>query len=73
MSMYDTKIIRCVECDETMGELDFDAEVMQPRCGQCVRSMHEMRNNLTQRIITNNDKIENSIALSIAEKEIIKV
>ena len=35
MNIYDTKPIRCVECKKTIGEIDFDAEVVRPKCGQC--------------------------------------
>lgn len=64
MSMYDTKIIRCVECDETMGELDFDAQVMQPKCGNCVRLMEETKNNLMHVITTNNKIMKKPLELS---------
>ncbi len=66
MNMYDTKIIRCAECDETIGETDFDAEVMQPKCGKCITSMHNMRNDLTQSILTSNKKTEKPIELSVS-------
>jgi len=52
--MYDTKILHCVECDETMGEIDFDAEVMQPKCAKCVILMRKIRDNLMEKITANN-------------------
>ena len=35
MNIYDTKSISCRDCGEIIGEIDFEAEVILPRCGQC--------------------------------------
>ncbi|MCE9651637.1 MAG: hypothetical protein K8Q89_01045 [Nitrosarchaeum sp.] len=35
MNIYDTRTIRCVVCDKPIGEVDFDAEIIRPKCGQC--------------------------------------
>lgn len=35
MNIYDTKPIRCVICQKAIGEVDFDAEIIRPKCGQC--------------------------------------
>jgi len=36
LNLYDTKIIHCVTCDKCVGEVDYDAEITQPKCGYCV-------------------------------------
>ena len=35
MNIYDTKTIRCSVCKQVIGEVDYDAEVIRPKCGQC--------------------------------------
>ena len=35
LNIYDTKTIRCVKCDSPIGEVDYDAEIILPKCGQC--------------------------------------
>ncbi|QUC64140.1 hypothetical protein NsoK4_06750 [Nitrosopumilus sp. K4] len=35
MNIYDTRPIRCSKCKQTIGEVDYDAEVVNPKCGQC--------------------------------------
>lgn len=35
MNLYDTKIVRCVICKKSIGEVEFDAEIIRPKCGQC--------------------------------------
>lgn len=35
MNIYDTKTIFCKSCGKSIGEIDFDAEVILPKCGQC--------------------------------------
>ncbi|CAD6514955.1 conserved hypothetical protein [metagenome] len=35
MNIYDTKTVRCVICDKPIGEVDYDAELIRPKCGQC--------------------------------------
>jgi hypothetical protein len=34
LNLYDTKTIRCVICQKAIGEVDFDAEIIRPKCGQ---------------------------------------
>jgi hypothetical protein len=41
LNLYDTRIIRCVRCQKCLGELDYDAEVMRPLCGQCANPLPE--------------------------------
>ena len=35
MNIYDTKSVSCIDCGEVIGEIDHEAEVILPRCGQC--------------------------------------
>ncbi|MEE8181281.1 MAG: hypothetical protein V3T67_05520 [Nitrosopumilaceae archaeon] len=41
MNLYDTKVIRCARCEKCMGEIDYDAEVIRPLCGQCANPLPE--------------------------------
>jgi hypothetical protein len=33
--LYDTKIIHCTKCNKSIGEVEFDAEIVFPKCGHC--------------------------------------
>ena len=35
MNIYDTKQIKCYKCDKFIGEVDIDAEIACPKCGDC--------------------------------------
>ncbi|MDH3487994.1 MAG: hypothetical protein OEL82_08115 [Nitrosopumilus sp.] len=35
MNIYDTKSVSCAICKQVIGEVDFDAEIIRPKCGQC--------------------------------------
>ncbi len=35
LNIYDTKTIRCSICQKAIGEVDFDAEIIRPKCAQC--------------------------------------
>ena len=39
--MYDTKVIRCKKCDNTIGEIEYDAEIILAQCGKCVDPLSE--------------------------------
>ena len=39
MNIYDTRQIRCVKCNRTIGEVDIDAEMTRPTCGICANNM----------------------------------
>lgn len=41
MNIYDTRQIRCCKCNKFIGEIDYDAEVTMPMCGQCANPMPE--------------------------------
>ena len=39
--MYDTKVIRCKKCDNTIGEIEYDAEIVLAQCGKCADPLPE--------------------------------
>jgi len=41
MNIYDTRTISCRSCGKSIGEIDYDAEVILPQCGQCANPMPE--------------------------------
>lgn len=49
MNIYDTKPIRCAQCDKMIGEIDYNAHVIRPLCGQCYDPKPDVRDNLLHR------------------------
>ena len=41
MNIYDTKTISCRNCGKSIGEIDYDAEIILPQCGHCANPMPE--------------------------------
>lgn len=39
MNIYDTKVVRCCICGKTIGEVEYDAEIILPKCGHCVEPL----------------------------------
>ena len=39
MNIYDTKVIRCAKCDKYIGEVNYDAEIIFPKCGKCANPL----------------------------------
>ena len=39
--MYDTKVIRCKKCDNPIGEVEYDAEIVLAQCGKCTDPLPE--------------------------------
>ena len=35
LNIYDTKPLACKDCGKIIGEIDYDAEVILPKCSQC--------------------------------------
>lgn len=35
MNIYDTKQINCYRCGKWVGEVDFEALIICPKCGSC--------------------------------------
>ncbi len=49
-NIYDTKTISCIECDEPIGEIDFDSNVIRPICGQCEDPRPDVKDQLSYRM-----------------------
>lgn len=41
MNIYDTKPISCSTCGKSIGEVDYDAEIIFPKCGKCANPLPE--------------------------------
>lgn len=39
MNIYDTKVIHCAICEKCIGEADYDAEIIFPKCGKCANPL----------------------------------
>ncbi len=50
LNIYDTKTIRCIECDQPIGEIDYDAKVIHPRCGKCDDPRPDVKDQLSYRM-----------------------
>ncbi len=50
LNIYDTKTIRCIECDMSIGEIDYDANVIRPICGQCEDPRPDVKDQLSNRM-----------------------
>jgi hypothetical protein len=62
LSLYDTKVIHCIKCIKCIGEIDYDANVMRPICGQCEDPRPDVKDQLSYRMkIPAVKKIENPI------------
>ena len=46
LNIYDTKPITCKDCDKIMGEIDYDAEVILPKCGQCSNPIPDIKDKM---------------------------
>jgi hypothetical protein len=64
LNIYDTKTIRCIECDKPIGEIDYDANVIHPICGQCDDLRSYVKDKLSYRMkITTNQKLVKPIQM----------
>ena len=41
MNIYDTKRLDCARCGKSIGEVDFEAKVINALCGQCANPLPE--------------------------------
>jgi hypothetical protein len=41
LNIYDTKQISCSQCGVWIGEVDYDAQVILPKCGKCANPLPE--------------------------------
>ncbi len=55
MNIYDTKLIHCSKCEKFIGEIDYDAIVMLPKCGKCVNQTLKENNRID--ITSKNEEI----------------
>lgn len=39
MNIYDTKVVRCSVCGKAIGEVEYDAELIRPKCGHCAEPL----------------------------------
>ncbi len=47
MNIYDTKQISCYKCGRYIGEIDYDAIIIHPKCGRCANPLPENDDKLT--------------------------
>ncbi len=36
LNLYDTKVVICKNCGSSIGEIDYNAVLISPKCGVCV-------------------------------------
>ena len=41
MNIYDTKQIYCTRCEKWIGEVDYEAKIINALCGQCANPLPE--------------------------------
>lgn len=41
MNIYDTKTLSCAQCGKCIGEVEYDAQVILPKCGKCANPLPE--------------------------------
>ncbi len=69
LSLYDTKVIHCYRCDKDIGEVDWEALVIAPKCGDCANP-YPKNDDLLPRTVRKVTKTKNIKPL-IAENMII--
>jgi hypothetical protein len=63
LNIYDKRQISCTKCGKCIGEIDYDAEVVNPRCAHCANplpdgfeklsySIHRIKNMPDKKIIS---------------------
>ena len=64
LNIYDTKTIRCLECDKPIGEIDYDSNVIRPICGPCNDPKPDVKDQLSLRMkIPTNKKLAKLISV----------
>jgi len=46
LNIYDTKTLACKDCGKVIGEIDYDAEVILPKCSQCSNPTPHIRDKM---------------------------
>ncbi|HUU48847.1 MAG TPA: hypothetical protein VMW55_08705 [Nitrosopumilaceae archaeon] len=41
MNLYDTRVVTCTNCKKVVGEVEFDALIIRPSCGQCANPISD--------------------------------
>jgi hypothetical protein len=62
LNLYDTKVIRCTKCNKSIGEVEFDAEIVFPKCGHCADPIPDGFDKLSYTISSFN---KNKVSLAI--------
>jgi phage FluMu protein Com len=62
--LYDTKVIRCTKCNKSIGEAEYDAEIVFPKCGHCADPTPDGFDKLTYTINSFKNNKEN-LALAV--------
>lgn len=39
MNLYDTKVLTCTKCGSSIGEIDWDAQVIRVLCSKCTNAL----------------------------------
>jgi len=61
MNIYDTKSVNCSKCGKFIGEIEFDAVVILPKCGRCADPIPEGDDKVSYlKSIYSNSKSENA-------------
>ena len=41
LNIYDQRPVSCVGCGRCIGEVEYDAEIIRPKCGKCANPIPE--------------------------------
>ena len=63
MSLYDTKVVRCKKCDKSIGEVEYDAEIVLAQCSKCADPLPENDDKIMYNINQIKNYRPNSIVL----------
>lgn len=62
MNIYDTKVIKCAKCGRYVGEVEFDAEIIFPKCGKCANPIPDGVDKLTYAVSSFNNATKLTVA-----------
>ncbi len=66
MNIYDTKQISCYKCGRFIGEIDFDAVIVLPKCGDCGNPFPKRGDKLTY-LKNRFENSQNEILVAVAK------
>lgn len=61
MNIYDKKSVYCSQCNKFIGEIDFDAVLVLPKCGKCANPIPEGDDKVQYIISKFNTNVKNII------------